>query len=180
MKKLLHQIKLYNLGGIFIAILIAGMIYLLSYVLMHNPYQPLRDSLFKTVSNIRSYYRDSPGYWKLDTNAAKEASLIDEKLFEYKEFELHIGQSDEGDLSMPYNTTFDITLENLNKSACIGLSELGISDDDILGLHSITIINDSGQTEFSWGNEEHKLPISKWSTRNICQSTNNKIMWTFE
>lgn len=180
MRMLLYKTKFHYISGILIGLAVVAVIFFLSYVLMQNPYQSLHSDILKTADNIRGYYRDAPGYWKLNTDAAKEASLIAEKLLEHKEFDVKIGQGFDGDMSMPYNATFDITVSNLNKSACISLSEIKIPKENSLGLQKITISTQNGTTEFVWGDKEHKLPISKWETRNICQSAENKIMWTFQ
>ena len=179
--RLFHsKINVHYISGILVALAIIAVIFFLSYVLMQNPYQSVHSDILKTADNIRSYYRDSPGYWKLNTNAAQEASLIAEELVKRKDFDIQIGQGPEGDMSMPYNTTFDITVSHLNKSACIGLSEIRIPEKNRLGLQKITIFTEDSTTEFIWGDKEHKLPIAKWKTRNICQSAENKIMWTFQ
>lgn len=180
MKNLFQKIHLYNLGGVLIGLALFGVIYFLSYILMHNPYRSVHEAIMKTAENVRGYYRDSPGYWKLNTDAAVGASLAASELSDHGDFNINIGQGPDGDMSMPYNNTFDITVGNLNKSACISLSEIKISKENSLGLQKISIITDSGTTEFLWGDGEHKLPISKWETRHICQTSNNKIMWTFQ
>lgn len=180
MKLFWRKLNFHYINGIVVALAIVIVIFFLSYILMQNPYQSVHSDVLKTVDNIRGYYRDVPGFWKLDTSAAKEASLIAEELIKHKEFDIKIGQGAEGDVSMPYNTTFDITISHLNKSACISLSEIKISEESRLGLQKITIFTENGSTEFVWGDKEHGLPISKWETRNICQSAENKIMWTFQ
>ena len=180
MRHSFRKFNFHGLSGIFIALALVGAICFLSYILMQNPYQFIHKDILKTADNIRSYYRDSPGYWKLDTNAAQNASLIAEELLQHPEFDLKIGQGANGELSMPYNITFDITISHLNKSACIGLSETKISEKHRIGLHKITILTPDKTTEFVWGDKEHGLPISKWETRHICQSTENKIIWTFQ
>ncbi|MBP5352732.1 MAG: hypothetical protein J6Y91_03085 [Alphaproteobacteria bacterium] len=180
MKKLLRKLNIPNISGIAVGLALVIVIYFLSYLLMQNPYQSVHNDILKTADNIRNYYRDDPGYWKLDTEAAKSASLIPEDLLQYEDFDIKIGQGENGDLSMPYNLTFDVTVGNLNKSACISLSEIKISREESLGLQKITIITENKTTEFVWGDEENKLPISKWKTRNICQMNGNKIMWTFQ
>ena len=146
----------------------------LYYILMRNPYKVLHEQMLATADTVRSFYRDQPGYWKLSTETAHQNDLIKIDTETYGNFDLSIGSGANGDMVMPGNMQFDITLKHLNKSACIGLSEMPIKSDEQLGLQKITI-ND---TEFSWG-EQHSLPIGKYKTRDICQSAENIITWTF-
>ena len=101
-----------------------------------------------------------------------EDNLIDADLLKYKDFVLKIGQGKNGEISMPNDNSFDISLQNLSKSACINLSELTISKSHQLGLQKITVIGDDMITEFDWGGD-NPLPIKHYATRKICQPTNN-------
>ncbi|MCQ2734582.1 MAG: hypothetical protein MJ212_01345 [Alphaproteobacteria bacterium] len=146
----------------------------LCYVLMRNPYKAIHEQIFATADTVRSFYRDQPGYWKLSTESAQTNGLIKFDTAKYNEFKFDVGNGINGDMIMPGEMQFDIALKNLNKSACIGLSEMPIKANTQLGLQKITV-ND---TEFSWG-EEHSLPIKKYKTRDICQPNDNVIVWTF-
>ena len=97
----------------------------------------------------------------------------------YKDFILKIGQGKDGEVSMPNNNSFDIALQNLSKSACINLSELFITKSQQLGLQKITIINSDIITEFDWGGD-NPLPIKHYATRELCQPTDNTLVWTFQ
>ena len=91
---------------------------------------------------------------------------------------LDIGQGLDGAMSLPSDLSFNIVLKNLNKSACINLTELPASGENLLMLQKITIINENGKTEFFWGGE-NSLPIRKYAARKICLPTDNVIVWTF-
>lgn len=147
----------------------------LCYILMRNPYREIHEQILSTADTVRSFYRDQPGYWKLSTESAQQNGLIKVDSVKYDEFKLEIGGGANGDMVMPGEMQFDITLKNLNKSACIGLSEMPIKTDKQLGLQKITV----NSTEFSWGGD-HSLPIGKYKTRNICQPTDNVVIWTFQ
>ena len=176
----LKNIRNQSLNGIIIALCLLAAVISLSYVLFHNPHKDLHAAILKTADNIRSYYRDHPSYWKLSTETAAEASLIDRKLLEQAKSSWHIGQGVKGETSMPNDESFDIALNKLGKSACINLSELSISKKQQLGLQKITIINDAGNTEFTWGDEEHPLPIDRYATRRLCTPDGNTVIWTFQ
>ncbi|MBR3676711.1 MAG: hypothetical protein IKN71_06220 [Alphaproteobacteria bacterium] len=175
----LRKVHMSGVNGLVLAIclLFAGIT--LSYVLFHNPHQDLHKQIFKTAENIRSYYRDKPAYWKLSTESAKDDGLIVEELLKNAD-NLKIGQGENGDVSMPNDNSFDIVLKNLNKSACINLSELSVSHKQQLGLQKITLINENGISEFAWGDDAHPLPIKRYTTRKLCTVENNTLIWTFQ
>lgn len=173
------NIRSQNLNGIVIALCLLLAVIALSYVLFHNPHKDLHSAIFKTADNIRNYYRDQPNYWKLSTETATAASLVD-KMLKQTKLVWHIGEGAKGDTAMPNDNSFDIALSKLNKSACINLSELAISKKHQLSLQKITVINDAGSTEFSWGDEEHPLPIDRYATRRICTPDDNTVIWTFQ
>lgn len=175
----LKKVHSVSIGGIALGVFLILALMLLSYVLFHNPHQTIHSQIFQTAENIRHYYRDRPSYWKLSTETAKEDNLIDKDLLRHKDFLLFIGQGENGDISMPNDISFDIVLKNLNKSACINLSELSVTKSEQLGLQRITIINDEGHTEFSWG-DDNALPIKRYTTRNLCMPSNNTVIWTFQ
>lgn len=169
-----------NSNGIIIGFAIAVALIVLSYMLFHNPHKSLHSELFAAADKIRSYYRDEPGYWKLYTESAKENNLLSEELLSYKEYDLRVGEGVDGTMALPINQSFDMVLKHLNRSACINLSEMKIPEEQQLGLQKITIINGDNETEFMWGAEENPLPIAKYSTREVCKSAENIIIWTFQ
>ena len=183
MKKLslnLQKIRLYGYNGIIAAVALFAAFGVLIYLLLHNPYQSTHEQIFRTADNIRKYYSDRPGYWKLSTQSALDDRLVDERLVKQNDFELKIGIGENGDIAMPSDTDFDITLKKLNKSSCIGMVEAPTSKAEQLGLQKITIINKEGTTEFTWGDENHPLPVAKYKARNTCKSADNTVIWTFQ
>jgi hypothetical protein len=162
---------------VFLCLLIA-ILSILSYVLLHNPHQQIQHDLFATAQKIHHFYRDRPGYWQLSTNTAKEDKLLVGALQNNNEYDVRIGQGLEGDTSLPSDMNFNIVLQNLNKSACINLSELPIDEESRLILQKITLINDAMTAEYAWG-AENPLPIARYSMRQKCQPTGNTLVWTF-
>lgn len=166
------------LGFVLLAVLLAACVGL-SLLLLHNPHKDLQRAVFATAERVRTYYRDRPGYWKLSTETAKSDNLLRGDLLKYKEYEFQIGQGADGAAGLPSDMSFDITAAKLNKSACISLSEMPLSESDKLALMKITITNEQNSVEFSWGGE-HKLPIAKYSARSYCLANGNTIIWTFQ
>ncbi len=161
---------------LFLALIVA--LVCLFYVFGHNPHKTLQEDILASATKIHSYYREKPGYWQLSTNTALEDGLIVDSLQQYKEYDVQIGQGLDGESGLPSDMSFNIVLKHLNKSACINLSELPINKDAQLILQKITIINDAKTAEFAWGSE-NPLPISRYTTRDICQPTENTLVWTF-
>ncbi len=175
----LEKARFNGLFGIAILALLLISCIALSVILLNNPHKELHQAIFSTADRVHTYYRDRPGYWKLSTQTAKDDNLLRDDLQQYKEYDIQIGQGVNGDSGLPSDLSFDITIKNLNKSACISLSEMPLEKHDKLILMKITIINDKNNIEFSWGGE-HKLPIAKYSSRAFCTASGNTIMWTFQ
>lgn len=174
-----RKIKLYGYNGIFAVIALFTAFGILIYLLVHNPYKSMHEQIFNTAENIRKYYSDRPGYWKLSTQSAIDDRLVADELLSQNDFELKIGIGENGDMVMPSDADFDITLKKLNKSSCIGLVEAPTSKAEQLGLQKITVINKEGVTEFTWGDEDHPLPVAKYRARKTCKPVDNTVIWTF-
>ncbi len=175
----LHKYHLNGVAGLVVLVIMIAICAGLGIVSAFNPHKDLHNQILITAAKVHNYYRDKPGYWKLSTQSAKDDGLISAELSGYRDYDIQIGQGVNGESGLPANQTFDITIKNLSKSACISLSELEISKDNQLTLQKITVFNDTGTMEFAWDGE-HKLPIAKYATRNFCQPQNNVIMWTFD
>lgn len=175
----LEKARFNGLFGIAILALLLISCIALSVILLNNPHKELHQAIFSTADRVHTYYRDRPGYWKLSTQTAKDDNLLRDDLQQYKEYDIKIGQGVNGDSGLPSDLSFDITIKNLNKSACISLSEMPLEKHDKLILMKITIINDKNNIEFSWGGE-HKLPIEKYSARGFCAAKDNIISWSFQ
>ena len=79
---------------------------------------------------------------------------------------------------MPGARSFDIVFADLDKKECEHLAEFQFTENQSLGILSITIINNGQQTEFSWGGE-NKLPITAENARRYC-GKQTSLLWTFE
>lgn len=165
-------------GGILFILLICC--FFLWFSLLHNPHKELHDKIFTLAEQVHNYYRDRPGYWKLSTETAVQDGLLkDDMLNNYREYDIKIGQGTDGESGLPSDMSFNIAVKNLNKTACISLSEMNVPLNRQLLLMKISIINETGITEFSWGGE-HTLPVAKYSARNLCQPLGNTLVWTFQ
>ena len=175
----LKRLKTNGYYGVGVLIILVASVFVLTYVLLHNPYKDLHVRVFEIAEKINKYYREKPNYWNLSTQSAEEDNLIGDIRKKYAEYDFSIGQGVDGATSMPSDVSFDIALKHLSKSACISLSEYPIPQEKRLSLIKITIINSDNTTEFSWG-KEPRLPVGKYAARNSCVAKENAIIWTFQ
>lgn len=174
-----QKVKICTRQKIFLSAAVLGSLIALVYILNHNPYSEIQKDILKSAAKIHSYYRDRPGYWQLSTNTAKEDGLIKKRLMRHIEYDVQVGQGLDGENSLPSDLNFNIVLKHLNKSACISLSEMPIAEELQLILQQITIINAAHNVEFTWGGNP-SLPVQKYTARQICESSENIIVWTFQ
>ncbi|MBO5441674.1 MAG: hypothetical protein J6A09_03830, partial [Alphaproteobacteria bacterium] len=106
--------------------------------------------LFKIADEIREYYLDKPDYWGLSTELVAKKQLIDTKFISDNKIvlgsgsEIFIGDGEKADVLMPSSQNFDISLRHLNKAECIAYSEAEFSEERLLEITRITIVNESG------------------------------------
>src|SRR5574344_310018 len=158
----IEKLKLNGVLGLSVLSLLIVICVALSFTLLNSPHKQLHSKLFEMADKTRNYYRDRPGYWNLSTTSAKEDGLFSADLQTYKDYDIQIGQGINGDMSLPSDSSFDISLKHLNKSACISLAEMPLSEENRLSLIQITIHNENTETVFSWGSE-NSLPMKKYS-----------------
>ena len=140
--------------------------------------------VMSVAEEIRKFYRNRPGYWGLNTESVLKNNLLPASFIQNGKTvnalgkNILIGQGAEGNLVMPGARSFDIVFADLDKKECEQLAEFQFTENQSLGLLSITIINNGQQTEFSWGGE-NKLPITAENARRYC-GKQTSLLWTFE
>lgn len=141
--------------------------------------------LFQIADKIREYYLDKPDYWGLSTEFVAKKQLIDTKFISDDKIvlssgsEIFIGDGEKADVLMPSSQNFDISLRHLNKAECIAYSEAEFSEERLLEITRITIVNESGNYVFEWGGE-HPLPIQKYAAKDFCQDSDNTFIWSIK
>ncbi len=138
--------------------------------------------LFAMSEKIRSFYRNRPDYWGLDVSTAIKQKLFEGSISENKIVnnlgkEVVIGGDHEGSQIMPGTRSFMITYKNLSKQECVELSVFRGQEPDKLGLISMSIQNEKGIYNFSWGNKG--LPLLKSQAKKYCEDENS-VIWSFE
>ena len=139
---------------------------------------------FFTISDdIRSFYSDKPDYWGLDTDFVIKNKIISSDFIGHNRLlsgngtAFLIGKGVDAETVMPTDHNFDIILKNLTKAQCISYAESNLTEEQLLKLEKINIINEKGSFTFEWGGER-KLPIVNYVTKDICQEKSNTIIWT--
>ena len=139
-------------------------------------------SIVSISEKIRAFYRNRPDYWGLSNTSVISQKLYDGTIVEGKMLnnlgkEIVVGGDSSGSQVMPGSKSFVVTYKELNRAECIELSAFRGQEQDRLGLIAMSIRNETGVFEFSWGNKG--LPLSKSQAKKYCAEKND-IMWTFE
>lgn len=143
------------------------------------------NQLFSIADNVRSFYSNKPDYWGLSTKYLIDNKILSEDLI-HNDFILlngditvKIGSGVDASVIPPKSATFDIVLSNLNKSQCMAYTEVDFSDQQLLLLDKISIVNDKGEFIFTWG-AENSLPVKKYSSKEFCDNRNNTVIWSLK
>ena len=159
----------------------------LAFIFSSSPtrtYSAVEQELLELSGNIRNNYMQKPDYRGLNNQKLITDNIIPNQLLRNNKImssigkEYIIGQNGKGDVVMPSQRTFMITLNNLNKKACQDIAMLQIGNEDTLSLQKVIINNASETFEFEWGST-NSLPISVNKANEVCASKNN-ISWVFE
>lgn len=175
-EKIILYIWLFSL----IIIIIAGI--LLSFQRPPAEIIAADNELVKITEKIRIYYRNRPDYWGLDNDVALQqkfyvGELVEGKMLNALHKEIMIGGDGSGAKVMPGARSFKVAYQHLNKKECVELAAFRGKEQDKLGLISMSIQNDKGTYDFSWGNKG--LPLNRNQAKQYCQEENN-IVWSFE
>lgn len=134
------------------------------------------------ASSIRNSYKNSPGYWGLDTKFVISNGLApdakDGKIVNLLGKDTLVGYDFEATTLMPGSKTFDIVYKDIDKKECVSLLSVELSEEQKLSLISVILKNNLETIEFSWGGD-NKLPISINMAKRFCKNKND-ILWRFE
>ncbi|MBE6451019.1 MAG: hypothetical protein E7016_03530 [Alphaproteobacteria bacterium] len=142
----------------------------------------LINELTSLSETIRTHYKTKPDYWGLSkqsvTNIAPKNLIRNNKIISSIGKELVVGQNENGDMIMPSQRNFMISMNNLTRYACENILALEIADTNQYGLQKIVIRTATDTTEFEWGGK-NPLPISQEEAKAHCKNKNS-ISWVFE
>ncbi len=147
-------------------------------------FQAAHQELSILVENIRNHYKIRPDYWGLDTASAIKNNLVPENMLRNDKIvstigrEIVLGQDTDGNMVMPGQRSFMLTLPNLSKTACVNMLSQYFNEETHLGLLKISLTTQENTQEFEWGGT-NPLPISKKTAKQFCKNKNS-LSWVFE
>ena len=146
--------------------------------------EPTANQLIELTNKIRQKFSSKPDFWKLNTQWVIDNQILSEDMVDNDNIinelgkNILIGFGAQGQMLMPGAKSFDVVYEDLNHNECVALSSYHFSEQQILGLLSLTIINETQETRLIWG-ENGKLLPSKDKAQTIC-GKKNILIWNFE
>ena len=182
MKKIINrQILILIFGMLFISI---GVVWW--YVKPNTRALKSAEQVFEIAEAIRKSYIAKPDYWGLDNNSILSKNILtnifykDGRLVNALGKPIAIGQGIAGEVVMPGGRSFDIVYSQLTAEECIILATYyNYESEKVLGLLQMTIVGNDTSQDFSWGDNNYKLPISRAAAKKICQN-DSKVLWTVE
>ena len=147
-----------------------------------NSSKKIKNELFELSETIRQKYQTKPDYWGLSKTSVIEIApqnmTINNKVVSSTGREFIVGSNEHGDVVMPSQRNFMITLANVNKKTCLDIATLDLDNEKHLSLHKIILRSEEKTIDFEWG-KENNLPITKENAKKHC-SNKNSISWIFE
>lgn len=141
--------------------------------------------IFAISDEVRAFYTNKPDYWGLNSDFAIKNNIVpgkfvkNDKIILSNGLEILIGNGENADTVMPLSQSFDMVLPQLNKAQCISYAEASLTEENLLKLLSIRIVNASGDYLFEWGGSK-TLPIKKYATKNLCADNKNTLIWSIK
>lgn len=142
--------------------------------------------VFHISDNIRQFYIGKPNFWGLNTQTVVKEKIIDskyivnDKIITAKGLAILVGKGFNADTLMFLDNTFDIVINDLDKSNCISLLEADIAKENVVRLREILLKNTNGIFSFRWGDDKYSLPVKKYIAKDICSDVNNSLLWSVE
>ena len=174
-----------NIQVLTVAVITAMFIAALFWFFSISPqdkYAEIQNEVQTLSESIRHQYNKKPDYWGLCNQSAlsfvPKNMIRNNKIISKIGREYIVGQNENGDVVMPMQRNFMITLKDLNKKACEKIATLTIGKENDYTLQQIVINNSDAKVEFIWGGK-NGLPVAQDTAIKICKNKNS-ISWIFE
>lgn len=181
LREIFHNKYLWGFAGVLLLVLV---IIMLLQPGQKKHFQTAHQELTELAGNIREHYKVRPDYWGLDTASALKNKLVPVSMLHHDKVisaigrEVILGQDADGNMVMPGQRNFMITIPNLSKTACVAMLSHPFKKEEHLGLLKIMLaVSDKTET-FEWGGS-NPLPITPKTAEDFCKNKNN-ISWIFE
>lgn len=145
---------------------------------------PAANQLIKLTDKVRQKFSTRPDFrmlntqWVIDNQILPEDMIDDNRIVNALGKNVLIGFGAQGQMLMPGAKSFDIAYENLSYDECVALASYQFSEQELLGLLSLSIINNGQENRLVWG-EDGELPPSADKAQAIC-GKKNILIWNFE
>jgi len=143
------------------------------------------EDIFTISEEIRGAYVGYPDYWGLSNSNIIKQNILSSRFVKNGKIilsggeEVFIGRGAEALPLMPRETSFDIVMRGLTKAQCITYTEYPLSEEHLIMIERISIVNASGQTDFDWSGL-HTLPIKTYESKDFCADKNNTVFWSIK
>jgi len=167
-----------------IAIVLFIIVSLSLFYIRSKNIEPAAKQLIKMTEIIQQQFNTKPDFWKLNSKWLIDNQILPKEMIKNNIIinvlgkEVVVGTGIMGQMLMPGAQSFDIVYKNLDYDECVGLSTYPLTEQQLLRLLNITIINGTQEKSFSWG-ETEKIPLSQHKAKETC-SKNNMIIWNFK
>lgn len=136
------------------------------------------------AQEVRKSYAHRVDYWGLNTDLIISNNILtninyDKKLINSLGKPILIGSDEDGNTVMPGERSFNIVYSDLSTAECISLATYPFEQPEELGLLQITIVGNKNKQDFSWREENYKLPVTRHEAKKIC-CNGSKVLWTIE
>ena len=146
--------------------------------------EPAAHQLIELTNIIRQKFNNKPDLWKLNTQWVIDNQVLPEDMIDDDSIvnalgkNVLVGFGMHGQMLMPGAKSFDIVYEDLTYNECVALASYQFSQQQLLGLLSLSIINEDQENCFVWG-DGGKFPPSPEKAQAIC-GKKNILIWNFE
>ena len=124
LREIFHNKYLWGFAGVLLLVLVTVM---LLQPGQKKHFQTAHQELTELAGNIRNHYKVRPDYWGLDTASALKNKLVPVSMLHHDKVisaigrEVILGQDADGNMVMPGQRNFMITIPNLSKTACVAM-----------------------------------------------------------
>lgn len=183
---LVKKYKIIIITTLLSAAIVSTLIFIFVNIKENKIYKNAGEQIIELSQNIIESYKIRPDFWGLSTNEVIKKKLYthnmkteNNKLIGYFNNIVEIGSDDNGNIVMPTEKHFVITYKNLTKNQCFGLLSQKFNKTFWLTINKITVKNDIISQDFTWGNTDFALPITKKNLEKTCVSDKNVIIMQF-
>lgn len=145
--------------------------------------KPAAEQILQLAAQIRQEFQSKPDFWGLSTDwviknqATPQGMLKKGQIINALGRPVLVGGGNDGQVLMPGSRSFNIIYPNLSFADCAKLAAYPFSEQQALGMLSLTIINGGQEYTYGWG-AENSLPLGLKTAKSVCKGQ-NVLVWGF-